>query len=111
MKKQTEVKKFKIKRGDKVKILLGKERGKEGIVEKIMGKAGRAFVGGLNLYKRHVKKMGEMEGGIIDLPKSMDLSNIGLICPECKKVTRIGFKIEGKTKVRICKKCHKEIKN
>ncbi len=110
MKKDLTIKKIKIKKGDKVKVLLGKDRGKEGSIEKVLSKAGRVFVGGLNLYKRHVKKVGDMAGGIIDLPKSLDISNVGVICPNCKKVTRIGFKIEGSSKVRICKKCKKEIK-
>lgn len=108
--------KIKIKKGDKVKILLGKDRGKEGSVELVLGKDDRVFVGGANLYKRHVKRMQGMEGGIIDLPKSLNVSNVGLICPNCKKVTRIGYKIEkdakngAVSKMRICKKCKKEIK-
>lgn len=107
---------MKIKKGDKVRILLGKDRGKEGTVEYVVGKSGRVFVGGANLYKRHVKKMpasqrGEqnIEGGIIDLPKSMDISNVSLICPNCKKVTRVGIKMEKNDKIRICRKCGKEI--
>src|SRR5258708_2159816 len=91
----------KIKKGDKVKVLLGKDKGKEGKIEFVLGKKNRVFVNGANLYKRHVKKMGNMEGGIIDIPKSMDISNVGLICPNCNKLTKIGFKIEGKTKVRM----------
>lgn len=102
---------MKIKKGDKVKILLGKDRGKEGTVEYVLGKDNRVFVGGANLYKRHVRKMQNMEGGIIDIPKSMDISNVGLICANCKKVTRVGFKLVGNEKTRICKKCTKEITN
>lgn len=101
--------KIKIKKGDKVKILLGKDRGKEGTVEYVMAKSGKVFVGGANLYKRHVKKMQNIEGGIIDLPKPMNISNVSLVCPNCKKVTRIGFKIEKNEKFRICKKCGKQI--
>ena len=101
---------MKIKKGDKVKILLGKDSGKEGTVEYVLGKDGRVFVGGLNLYKRHVRRMQGVEGGIIDLPKSLNISNVGLICPNCKKVTRVGFKVEKDSKVRICRKCNKEIK-
>lgn len=101
---------MKLKKGDKVKILLGKDRGKTGSVEFVVGKKDRVFVGGVNLYKRHVKRKGQTEGGIIDIPKSLNVSNVGLICPNCSKITRVGFKvIEGK-KVRICKKCTKEIK-
>lgn len=104
------MRKIKIKKGDKVKILLGKDRGKEGTVEYLVAKTGKVFVSGANIYKRHVRKMQGTAGGIIDLPKPMDASNIGLICPNCKKVTRLGFKMEGTTKIRICKKCGKEIK-
>ena len=56
---------MKIKKGDKVKILLGKDSGKEGNVEFVVGKDNRVFVTGANLYKRHVKKMQNIEGGII----------------------------------------------
>ena len=101
---------MKIKKGDKVKVLLGKDRGKEGTVEYVLAKKSRVFVGGVNLYKRHVRKTGNAEGGIIDIPKSLNVSNVGLICPNCKKITRIGFKLEKGIKTRICKKCQKEIK-
>lgn len=100
---------MKIKKGDKVKILIGKDQGKEGSVEFILEKANRVFVGGVNIYKRHVRKMGTTEGGIINLPKSINVSNVGLICPNCKKITRIGMKIIDNKKVRICRKCKKEI--
>jgi len=95
---------MKIKKGDKVKIILGKDRGKEGTVEFVLPEKNKVFVGGANLYKRHVKKMQNMEGGIIDLPKPMNVSNVSLICPNCKKLAKIGYKIVGKIKSRICKK-------
>lgn len=101
---------MKIKKGDKVKILLGKDRGKEGSVEYVMAKEKRVFVGGANIYKRHVRKTQGIEGGIINIPKSIDISNVALVCPSCKKATRVGYKIVGKSKLRICKKCKKEIK-
>ncbi|MBI3103374.1 50S ribosomal protein L24 [Candidatus Daviesbacteria bacterium] len=101
---------MKIKKGDKVKILLGKDRGKEGSVAYVLAKKGRVFVEGANLYKRHVRKMGDTQGGIIDIPKPMNISNVGLICPNCQKVTRVGYQIAGTSKMRICKKCTKEIK-
>lgn len=101
---------MRIKKGDKVKILLGKDRGKMGKVELVLGKDGKVFVGGVNLYKRHVKKQRGLEGGIIEIPKPLDVSNIALICPNCSKATRVGYQMEGTTKMRICKKCKKEIK-
>ncbi|MDO8577090.1 MAG: 50S ribosomal protein L24 [Candidatus Daviesbacteria bacterium] len=102
---------MKIKKDDKVKVLLGKDRGKEGKVVFVLAKAGKVFVEGANLYKRHVKKQGQIEGGIIDIPKPFDVSNIALICPNCKKVTRVGYTTVGNEKVRICRKCEKEIKS
>lgn len=101
---------MKIKKGDKVKVLLGKDRGKEGKVEFVLGKEKKVFVGGANLYKRHVKKHGNIEGGIIEIPKPLDVSNVALICPNCNKVTRIGYGMAGDTKIRVCRKCKKEIK-
>lgn len=100
---------MKIHKGDKVQVLLGKDRGKDGTVEFVRASDNRVFVGGVNLYKRHVKKMGDVEGGIIDIPKSLHVSNVSLICPNCKKLTRIAYKLEKEGKVRICKKCKKEI--
>lgn len=105
---------MKIKKGDKVKILLGKDRGKEGKVEFVLGKSKKLFVGGVNLYKRSLradalKRHGETKGRIIDIPKPLDISNVALICPNCNKLTRVGFKTDGGAKVRICKRCGKEI--
>lgn len=99
----------KIKKGDTVKILLGKDRGKTGQVERVLTKKDLIFISGVNLYKRHVKKQGTIEGGIIDIVKPINLSNLSLICPNCKKVTKVNFKMEGKEKVRICKKCRRVI--
>lgn len=92
-----------MKKGDKVKILLGKDRGKEGTVERVFPKKGKALILGVNVYKRHVKKQGQTEGGIIEIPKPVDISNVALICPWCKKPTRV-------SRLRMCKKCKKEIK-
>lgn len=107
---------MKIQKGDKVKIILGKDRGKEGKVELVLLKKKKVFIGGVNLFKRHVKKQGSIEGGIIDLPKPMNISNVVLICSNCSKTTRVGIKKQesGKTgiseKIRVCLKCKKEIK-
>ena len=101
---------MKIKKGDKVKVVLGKDRGKTGNVERVLPKEGKVFVSGVNLYKRHVRKREGMEGGIIDIVKPIDISNVVLICSNCQKSTRVGFLMAGATKKRICKKCRKEIK-
>lgn len=101
---------MKIKKGDKVKVLLGKDSGKEGSIQFVRASDKKVFVEGVNLYKRHVRRMEGIEGGIIDLPKPMDISNVALICPNCKKVTRVGYELSKDGKSRICKKCKKEIK-
>lgn len=107
---------MRIQKGDKVKVLLGKDRGKEGAVAYVLVGKGRVFVEGANLYKRSLradalkKNSGQdTKGQIIDIPKSLDISNVGLICPSCKKVTRVGYMLGKAGKTRICKKCRKEI--
>ena len=101
---------MKIKKGDKVKVIYGKDKGKEGVVEKVYRKAKKILVPGINLYKRHIKKNEKMpQGGIIDIPRPFDISKVMLICPKCKKPTRVGFLIEEKKKFRICKKCQSKI--
>ncbi len=100
----------KIQTGDEIKILLGKDNGKTGKVVRVLAKEGRIWVDGLNLYKRHIRKTSQNEGGIIDIAKPMNLSNVALVCPNCKKTTRVGFKIEDGIKYRVCKKCGEIIK-
>lgn len=106
---KSKISKIKIKKGDTVKLLLGKDRGKESKVVKVDSKKGRILVEGVNVYKRHVKRVGGVEGGVIDLVKPVDISNVALVCPHCKKPTRVGFKFVQDKKVRVCKRCKKEI--
>lgn len=101
--------KFKI--GDTVKITLGKDRGREGKIEVMDVKRGKVIIPGINIYKRHVKggtQKGQ-KGGIYELPRPLPFAKIALVCPKCKKVTRVGFRVLGKEKVRVCRKCRKEI--
>lgn len=103
---------MKIKKGDKVKILQGKDEGKTGTVDRVFEKNGSILVGGLNLYKRHSKPRGQGDkssGGIIDLSRPLKISKVALVCPKCNKDTRVGYRISGKEKVRICRKCEAEI--
>lgn len=102
---------MKIKKGDKVLIIAGKWKGKVGKVLKNFSKEKKVLVEGVNLVKKHQRprRMGE-KGQIVLIPKPIDVSNVKLICPNCERATRVGFKIEGKEKFRICKKCHSPIK-
>lgn len=103
---------IKFKKGDTVKITSGKDKGREGKIEVIDAKDFLAIIPGINIYKKHIKASptdSSQKGGIYDLPRPLPFSKIALICPKCKKITRVGFKIIGKEKVRFCRKCGKEI--
>ena len=102
---------LKFKKGDKVKITAGKDKGREAEIETILFKERLAIVPGVNLYKKHVKGVPGQKGGIYDIPRPLPFSKFMLVCPNCKKTTRVGFIIEGKEKIRVCKKCGKEIAN
>jgi len=101
---------MKIKKGDTVLIISGKDRGKKGKVLKTFPKGGRLIIEGINLRKKHVRprRTGE-KGQIIEMPAPLDISNIKLICPKCGKATKVGYKIGEGKKFRICKKCDQEI--
>ena len=103
---------MKIKKGDKVTILIGKDKGKTGTVDRVSGKNGKVLVGGLNLYKKHVKPQGgekKRTGGIVDVSRPLLVSKVALVCPKCSKPTRVGYSLVGKEKIRICKKCKSKI--
>ena len=95
----------KIKKGDKVIMLAGKDKGKSGDVVRILPKVGRAYVQGINLVRRHTKPSRTNQGGIIPKEASVNLSNVALVDPKDGKATRVGFQIDDKgKKVRIAKR-------
>ena len=101
---------MKIKKGDLVLIISGKDRGRKGKVLRVFPKERRIVVEGINLRKKHRRPRRPREKGqIVQLPAPLAVSSVKLICPKCGKSTRIGHKIEGKRKYRICKKCGQEI--
>jgi len=99
-----------IKSGDTVLIIAGKDKDKSGKVIEVFPKDNRLIVEGLNIVKKHVrpKKEGE-KGQRVEVPRSIDVSNVKIICPKCKKATRIGHRLMEKNKARVCKKCLQEI--
>ena len=101
---------MKVKKGDNVLIIAGKDKGRTGKILKSLPKEKGVLVEGINLKKKHVrpKKQGE-KGQIVQLPAVLDVSNIKIICPKCGKAARIGYKLEKGNKKRICKKCKQEI--
>lgn len=100
---------IKLKIGDTVIISAGKDKGREGKIEKIFPKKGRVLVPGVNIYKKHVKGSQGQKGGIYDIPRPLPFSKVALVCPRCKKATRVGFSVLKDEKVRVCRKCQKEI--
>lgn len=100
---------LKFKAGDKIKMLIGKDKGREGEIEKVLPKKRAVIVPGVNMYKKHVKGSQGQKGGIYDIPRMIAFGKFGLVCPKCKVLTRVGFKMAGEEKVRICKKCRREI--
>lgn len=97
---------MKLKKGDDIKVIRGKDKGKTGKVEKVMTKADMVIVPGVNLYKRHLKARSQNEKSEIKtVTKPLPISNVRLICPKCKLPTRVGFKVTNGKKERICRKC------
>lgn len=97
---------MKIKKGDQVKILSGKDRNKTGKVVKTMPQLGRVLVEGLNLHKKHVRsRQAEKKGEVISVPAPVSSARVQLICPHCGKAVRIAYELTGEGKARICKKC------
>ena len=103
----------KIKKGDKVVVLTGRDRGRSGEVVEVRPDAGRALVRGINMVKRHQKQTAQQEGGIISKEGTIHLSNLALADPKDGKPTRVGFKIigegEDRRKVRVAKRSGVEI--
>jgi len=100
---------MKIKKGDQILVISGKDRTKKGKVLRSIPKEGRILVEGINIRKKHQKpkKSGE-KGQIVELPGLIQVSNVKLICPKCGKAVRAGYKLIAGKKVRVCKKCEQE---
>ena len=101
---------MKLHKGDNVKVLAGKDRGKTGKVLYAMPEEGKIVIDGLNVFKKRSKprKQGE-KGETVLVPRPMQASKVMLVCNSCKEVTRIGSRMEGAKKVRYCKKCEATI--
>ena len=94
----------KIRKGDKVVILTGKDKGRSGEVLQVIPKEDRAVVRGINLVKRHQRQSASQEAGIITKEAPIHLSNLAIADPQDGKPTRVGFKIDGDKKVRVAKR-------
>lgn len=98
---------MKLKKGDTIKIIKGKDKGRTGKIERVFPKLNRVLIPGINVYKKHTKPRGEKEpGGIIDIVKPLSVANVALVCPKCGQPTRVGYQVDQSgEKQRICKKC------
>ena len=102
---------LKIKKGDRVRVLMGKDRGKEGTIMRAYPAEGRVIVDGVNVAKKHQRATSAtMQGGIIDKDMPIPVANVAIVCPACGKATRVGYGTgtDG-SKVRVCKKCGGEM--
>jgi large subunit ribosomal protein L24 len=98
---------MKIKKGDQVKIISGKDRGKTGKVLTVFPDDGRLTVEGLNLYKKRVRpKQTGKKGEMVLVPRPLSVSKAMIVCQSCKKATRVGYRFENEQKIRYCKRCN-----
>ncbi len=103
-----------IKKGDTVEVVAGKDVGLRGEVRQVLPKENRVIVERVNIVKKHQKPQqagrGQIQPGIIQFEAPVDLSNVMLVCPQCKERTRSGVRFnEEHRKVRFCKKCNQDI--
>ena len=101
---------MKLKKGDQIIVLTGKDRNKTGKIISVNLKKDKVVVEGINIYKRHVKPSNKYpQGGIIDKNMPIEKSNVSVVCPGCNKTTRIKLTGEGKDKRRVCTKCKESL--
>ncbi|MBN1241341.1 MAG: 50S ribosomal protein L24 [Spirochaetales bacterium] len=97
--------KFKLRKDDLVQVIAGKDKGKQGKIVRIDREKGRAIVQGVNMVKKAMRKRKQNDrGGIVEIEAALHVSNMMIVCRKCGP-TRIGYKIEGDAKKRVCRKC------
>ena len=97
---------MKLKKGDRVKVLSGKDRGEVGEVMRAMPDKNMVIVDGVNVARKSRRAVrATMQAGIIDKDMPVPASKVALVCPHCDKPTRIGYRFDGPKKVRVCRKC------
>lgn len=98
---------MKVRKGDRVMVITGKERGKRGRVKQVLPERERVVVEGINYVKRHRRPRGQMDqGGIIEFEAPIHVSNVMVVCPHCRKPVRIGYeRLPDGGKARVCRSC------
>ena len=91
-------------------MIAGKDLGKEGEITRVITSTERVIVDGVNVAKRHQRAQGAtMQGGIIDKDMPIHISNVAILCGSCGNPTRVGYRFEGTDKIRVCRKCGKDL--
>ena len=97
--------KFKIHKDDTVQVIAGKDKGKRGTVIRIVPKKDAVIVSGVNIVKKAMRKKSQQDqGGIAEIEAPLNISNVAIVCKKCGP-TKIGYKIDGDKKIRVCRKC------
>ena len=97
--------KFKIRKDDTVELIAGKDKGKRGAVVRVIRDKDRVIVAGVNLVKKALRMICQLDrGGIVEIEAPIHISNVMIVCKKCGP-TRIGYKIDGSKKIRVCRKC------
>jgi large subunit ribosomal protein L24 len=101
---------MKIRKGDKIRVIAGKDKDREGVVDRVYTKSNKVLIPKINIYKKHIKKNEKMpQGGVVEIPRPIDVSKLMLVCRKCGKTTRISYIVEKNKKFRVCKKCKSKI--
>jgi large subunit ribosomal protein L24 len=102
---------LRIRKGDEVEVITGKDRGKRGTVQEVQPSDRTLTVAGVNIVKRHTKPNPQrnVKGGIVEQPSPLHVSKVMLVCPKCGKPTRVGHEIDEGEKRRVCKQCGEAI--
>jgi large subunit ribosomal protein L24 len=101
--------KFKIRKDDTVQVLAGKDKGKRGTVVRVLTKKDAVIVSGVNIVKKAMKKRSQQDqGGIAEIEAPLNISNVAIVCKKCGP-TRIGYKLDGDKKTRVCRKCGEKL--
>ena len=91
-------------------VIAGRDKDQEGVVDRVYTGSNKVVAPGVNLYKKHVKKSEKMpQGGVVEVPRPIDVSKVMLRCPKCTKLTRVGYEVVKGKKSRICKQCKSKL--
>jgi large subunit ribosomal protein L24 len=102
-------KKFKIRKDDTVQVIAGKDKGKRGNIVRVIPAKNAVIVSGINIVKKAMKKRSQQDqGGIAEIEAPLNISNVAIVCKKCGP-TRIGYKLDGDKKTRVCRKCGEKL--